>query len=190
MVVTAPGDELDVEPLLRFALSYDGPVSLRYPKANVERVERTLTPVELGRAEIYEWGEDGMFVACGTLFATCVKAAAHLRTAGLDVGVINARFIKPLDTETILRAIEQTGFVITVEENTLCGGFGSAVLEAASAAGVPTDKVRCLGLPDRFIEHGERHELLADLGLDVDGLVAAARSMVERRAMRAVEAVA
>ncbi|HUG90957.1 MAG TPA: 1-deoxy-D-xylulose-5-phosphate synthase [Planctomycetaceae bacterium] len=183
MVVMAPGDELDVEPMLRFALSHAGPVSLRYPKANVERVERPPAPVELGRADVYEWGEDGMFVACGTLFASCVKASARLRTAGLDVGVINARFVKPLDAETILRAIEQTGFVITVEENTLCGGFGSAVLEAANAAGVRTDHIRCLGIPDQFIEHGERHELLADLGLDVDGLVATARAMADRPAL-------
>jgi len=100
-----------------------------------------------------------------------------LREQGLDVGVINARFVKPLDTETIFRAIEETGFVVTVEEGTLLGGFGAAVLEAANAARVSTDRVRCLGLPDRFIEHGERDELLAELGLDVDGLVRTALEM-------------
>ena len=71
------------------------------------------------------------------------------------------------------------GFVLTVEENTVCGGFGSAVLEAAAAAGAGTANVRCLGIPDRFIEHGERDELLADLGLDVNGLVAAARALAD-----------
>ncbi len=180
MVLMAPGDEQDVPLMLRFALQYNGPTAIRYPKAPVDHVERPVTEVELGQAEVYDWGEDGMFVAYGTLFARCVQAAARLRQEGLDVGVINARFAKPLDTETILRAVRECRFVLTVEEGALCGGFGSAVLEAASAAGLNTAHVRCLGLPDRFIEHGERDELLADLGLDVDGLVQAARELAGR----------
>ncbi|MGH7128590.1 MAG: transketolase C-terminal domain-containing protein, partial [Planctomycetaceae bacterium] len=180
MVVMAPGDGQDVAPMLDFALRHDGPVSLRYPKANAETVERDVSPVELGKAEVYRWGPDGMFIACGALFPACVRAAEQLRAAGLDVGVINARFAKPVDAETIGRAIEESGFVITVEENTLRGGFGSAVLEAASAAGVRTDTVRCLGVPDRFIEHGDRGELLADLGLDEAGLAAAAQALAGR----------
>ncbi len=177
IAMMAPGDEADVAPMLDFALSHDGPTSIRYPKANVERIERTATPVELGKAEVYEWGTDGMFVAFGTLFGECVRAAEQLRAQGLDVGVINARFAKPLDTETILKAVEDCGFVITVEESTLCGGFGSAVLEAANDAGLRTDQIKRLGIPDRFIEHGERSELLADIGLDVEGLVSAAQAM-------------
>ena len=180
MIVMAPGDERDVDPMLKFALAHNGPTSLRYPKTPVEQVERTVAPVEIGKAEVYSRGEDGTFVVFGAMFGTCVKAAERLRAEGVDVGVINARFAKPLDAATILRAIEETGFVITVEENTLCGGFGSAVLEAANAAGVRTDNVRCLGLPDRFIEHGERDELLAELGLDEDGLVATAHAMADR----------
>lgn len=177
IAMMAPGDETDVAPMLDFALSHNGPTSIRYPKANVERIDRTTTPIELGKAEIYEWGTDGMFIAFGTLFGDCVRAAERLRTQGLDVGVINARFAKPLDTETILKAITDSGFVITVEESTLCGGFGSAVLEAANDAGLRTDHIKRLGIPDRFIEHGERSELLADISLDVDGLVAAAEAM-------------
>lgn len=177
IAMMAPGDEADVAPMLDFALSHDGPTSIRYPKANVERIERAVASVELGKAEIYEWGTDGMFIAFGTLFGECVRAAEQLRAQGLDVGVINARFAKPLDTETILKAVEDCGFVITVEESTLCGGFGSAVLEAANDAGLRTDHIKRLGIPDRFIEHGERSELLADIGLDIEGLVAAAQAM-------------
>lgn len=177
LVLMAPGDETDVAPMLDFALSHDGPTSIRYPKANVERIERPVAPVELGKSEIFEWGTDGMFIAFGTLFGDCVRAAAKLRAEGLDVGVINARFAKPLDTDTILKAVEECGFVITVEEGTLCGGFGSAVLEAANDAGLRTDHIKRLGIPDRFIEHGERAELLADVGLNVDGLIAAAQLM-------------
>ncbi|HLQ44395.1 MAG TPA: transketolase C-terminal domain-containing protein, partial [Planctomycetaceae bacterium] len=177
IAMMAPGDETDVAPMLDFALSRHGPTSIRYPKANVEHIDRPTTPVELGKAEVYEWGTDGMFIAFGTLFGACVRAAEKLRAEGLDVGVINARFAKPLDTETICRAIEDCGFVITVEEGSLCGGFGSAVLEAANDAGLRTDHIKRLGIPDRFIEHGERAELLADIGLDVVGLIAAAQAM-------------
>ncbi len=183
MVVMAPGDERDVEPMLDFAITYKGPASLRYPKTSVNIVERTVAPLKLGRAEVYKWGADGMFIAYGTLFSVCVAAAEQLRTEGLEVGVINARFCKPLDAEIVLHAIEDTGFVITVEEGALCGGFGSAVLEAANAAGVRTDNIRCLGIPDRFIEHGDRSELLTDLGLDIDGLIATAYAMAGLRSL-------
>jgi 1-deoxy-D-xylulose-5-phosphate synthase len=178
MVVMAPGDAADVEPMLSFALGHDGPTSIRYPKTNAETVDRDPAAVELGRAEVYRFGHDGNFLAFGALFPTCVKAAAALREDGLDVGVINARFVKPLDTGILLKALNESGFVITVEENTLMGGFGSAVLEAANQAGARTDHVRCLGIPDQYIEHGERGDLLADLGLDVDGLIATAKEMI------------
>jgi 1-deoxy-D-xylulose-5-phosphate synthase len=175
-VIMAPGDELDVAPMLRFALDQPGPVSLRYPKANLEKVERGLAPVELGQAEVHEWGDDAMLIAYGSLFPTCVKAAERLRQDGLSVGVINARFVKPLDRQTLLRAVEEVPLVVTVEEGALAGGFGSALLEAANAAGLDTRSVLRLGLPDRFIEHGERAELLADLGLDVEGICRTVRS--------------
>jgi 1-deoxy-D-xylulose-5-phosphate synthase len=174
----APGDESDVAPMLDWALKHSGPASMRYPKANLEQVEREFAPVELGKAEVWDWGEDAMFVAFGSLFPTCVKAAKKLRDEGMSVGVINARFAKPLDREVILRAVEQAQVVLTIEEGTLEGGFGSAVLEAANAAGIDSGHVVRLGIPDRFIEHGERGELLAELGLDVNGICQAARSRI------------
>jgi 1-deoxy-D-xylulose-5-phosphate synthase len=185
-VVMAPGDELDLAPMLRFALSHAGPASLRYPKANLEKVDRDVAPVELGQAEIYEWGPDGVLIAYGTLFPACVKAAERLRQEGLELGVINARFAKPLDRATLLRAVDQLPLVVTVEEGTLEGGFGSALLEAANGAGLETRHITRLGIPDRFVEHADRSELLADLGLDVNGICAAVRrardGVVERKA--------
>ena len=96
------------------------------------------------------------------------------------MGVVNARFVKPLDTETILRAVRECGFVVTVEEAALAGGFGSAVLEAAAGAGLDTSRIRRLGIPDHFVEHGERDELLADLGLDVEGIASTCRLLNKR----------
>ena len=178
IVVMAPGDAYDVPPMLEFALNCDAPTSLRYPKADAESVERDVAPIELGKAEALRWGPDGTFIVLGAQLPQCLEAADQLRQEGYDMGVINARFLRPLDTDTILRAVRQTGFVITVEESTLNGGFGSAVLEAANDARLPGNRIRRLGIPDRFIEHGHRDELLADLGLDTRGLVQAAHDML------------
>ena len=186
-VVMAPGDEQDLAPMLNFALEHPGPASLRYPKAGLENVERGRTPIELGQSEIIEWGSDGVLIAYGTLLGNCVKAAERLRKEGLEIGVINARFAKPLDKATLLRAVEELPLVVTVEEGTLEGGFGSALLEAANGAGLDTRHIVRRGIPDRFIEHAERNELLADLGLDVDGLCRTVKEALERPQGMAVE---
>ncbi|MDX1964384.1 MAG: 1-deoxy-D-xylulose-5-phosphate synthase [Pirellulales bacterium] len=186
LTVMAPGDSRDLREMLSWALSHGGPCSLRYPKANAVEVKQERDPIEYGRSEVFSWGADGMLIACGTLLPDCLRAAEILREAGYDVGVINARFIKPLDTDAILRALTSADFVVTVEEGTLMTGFGSAVLEAAADAGINAAHLTRLGIPDRFIEHGERAELLAELKLDVDGIVqtcldAASRAGVQPR---------
>ena len=109
-----------------------------------------------------------------------MEAASLLEADGISCAVMNARFVKPLDTQTILDAVRDGPFVITVEEGALMGGFGSVVLEAASDAGLDTSRIRRLGIPDKFIEHGERSALLADLGLTGRGIAEACRQMAER----------
>jgi 1-deoxy-D-xylulose-5-phosphate synthase len=178
LVVMAPGNAADVAPMIDWALQHDGPVTLRYPKAAAEVSDRPAAPLELGKAEVLRWGGEGMLIACGTLLGTCAQVAGRLADESLDFGVINARFVKPLDRATILRAVAECPLVVTVEEGTLMGGFGSAVLEAASEAGLDTSGIRRLGIPDRFIEHGTRSELLADLGLDAAGILRACRQWV------------
>jgi 1-deoxy-D-xylulose-5-phosphate synthase len=180
LVVMAPGDERDLPQMLQLALRHAGPCAIRYPKASVHTVDDDRQPVEFGKSEILLWGDDGAIVCYGALLPECLAAARQLREEGLDVGVINARFLKPLDSETILRAVRGCGFVVTVEEAALMGGFGAAVLEAACEAGLDTGRVRRCGIPDRFIEHGERAELLADLGLDAPGIAATCRTLAEQ----------
>jgi 1-deoxy-D-xylulose-5-phosphate synthase len=177
MTSMAPGDEQDLAPMLTLSLAHTGPTSIRYPKTNLDIIDRPngFQPIEMGKAEVIEWGADGCFIAFGTLLSNCLAAARLLADEGIHVGVINARFVKPLDRETIFRAVETLPFVATVEEGTIEGGFGSAVLEAANAAGLDTRNIVRLGLPDRFIEHGDRSELLADAGLDPQGLANAVR---------------
>jgi 1-deoxy-D-xylulose-5-phosphate synthase len=177
MVVMAPADENDIGPMFDFALRHNSPVALRYPRGDLDTIERDVQPVELGQAEILEWETDGMFLACGATVGTCLRAAERLRDFGLRVGVVNARFVKPLDEPTICKVIEECGFVLTVEEGCLMGGFGSAVLEAANDAGLPTTHVRRLGLADGFVLHAERDEQLAEAGLDCDGVTEAALAL-------------
>jgi 1-deoxy-D-xylulose-5-phosphate synthase len=103
-----------------------------------------------------------------------------LSTEGLDVSVINARFIRPLDIEMLSRVFEESRFVVTVEEGALAGGFGSAILEAACQNGWDTRILRILGIPDRFIEHGDRSELFAEIGIDPAGIAGTCRQLAER----------
>ena len=172
MVVMAPGDEKDIDPMFVFALQHTHPVAIRYPRANLDIIERDVQPVKLGQAEILEWGTDGMLLACGSMVGSCLRVAAQLRSEyGMRVGVVNARFVKPLDRLMICKLIEECGFVLTVEESSLIGGLGSAVLEVANEAGLSTTHVRRLGLPDRYVLHAERDEQLTEVGLDVDGIL-------------------
>lgn len=172
MVVMAPGDANDVGAMLDFALSHDEACGIRYPKETAANIERELQPVELGKSEVLTEGKDGVIVCFGSLLETCLQAAKRLdEESGLKVGVVNARFAKPIDTTLMKSLIVEMPFVVTVEEGNLMGGFGSAVLEAANEMGLSTHNIHRLGLPDSFVEHGERGELLSDLGLDVEGLV-------------------
>ena len=180
MIVMAPGEGREVALMLEFALQQNSPCSMRYPKTSAETVAGQRTPIELGRAELLRWGQDGMIIVCGTLLANCVQASDALRDKGLDVGVINARFVKPLDKDLIVRAIRKCPFVITVEESALQGGFGSAVLELAADEGINASHVRRLGIPDQFIEHGDRGELLTDLGLDSVSIARIATQLTDR----------
>jgi 1-deoxy-D-xylulose-5-phosphate synthase len=177
MTVLAPGDEHDLVAMLDWALQQSGPVAIRYPKTTVEEHVGPRAPIVAGCCEPLLDGSDGLIVACGTLLGGADDAARRLREEGLDVGVINARFVKPLDSRLLLERIEAAPWVVTVEENALQTGFGSAVLEAVHDARIGTGPIVRLGLPDRFVEHGERGELLAELGLDATGIAQTCRAL-------------
>jgi 1-deoxy-D-xylulose-5-phosphate synthase len=177
MVVMAPADEYDLSQMLGFALQHNGPCVIRYPKAVVPTIDADRAPVEFARGEIISWSEEGVILCCGALLPECLKVADSLCREGIHVGLVNARFAKPLDEALTKRALTECGFVVTVEEGVLAGGFGSAVLEFATDAGLDTSRVRRLGIPDKFVEHGERGELLAGLGIDAVGIAAACRAL-------------
>ena len=180
IVMMAPGDATEVEPMLEFALSYPGPTSIRYPKTTAQTFECVKKPIELGKSEIIQWGTDGAIIACGAMLQQAIAAAELLKRDGLNVAIINARFIKPLDMQMLTKVFDECRFVVTVEEGALMGGFGSAVLETACEHGWDTRIMRTLGIPDRFIEHGDRNELLADSGIDPAGIAKTCRALSEK----------
>ncbi len=180
MTVVAPGDAYDMEAAFSFALHYPGPVAIRYPKTSAGFIPRKRVPFELGKSEVLREGKDGVFAVCGgdllkTTLDFCDKLALG-QASGLatyDVGVINVRFVKPLDSDAILEPLRNGKPLITVEENMLSGGFGSAVLEVANDKGLDVRPMARLGIPDFFIEHGTREEQLSEAGLDFGGLARA-----------------
>ena len=124
----------------------------------------TPTPIEIGKSEVIREGTDGTIVAYGAMLEQAIAAAESLADE-LDVCVVNARFVKPIDAEMVQRTLANGRFVITVEEGARMGGFGSAFLECANSLRLDTRSVQVLALPDSFIEHGDRSELLDDHGL-------------------------
>ncbi|HID11143.1 MAG TPA: 1-deoxy-D-xylulose-5-phosphate synthase [Candidatus Latescibacteria bacterium] len=170
MVVMAPKHELELKAMLLTALEYeDGPIALRYPRGRGLGVDFSgeVESLPIGRAEVLREGRDGTIWAVGSMVYPSLEAANLLDAKGLSFGVVNARFVKPLDSELLLKSA-QMGPIVTVEEGALTGGFGSAVLEHLE--GFLSARVLRLGIPDRFIEQGKRDELLKMLGLDGEGI--------------------
>ncbi|MEE9201075.1 MAG: 1-deoxy-D-xylulose-5-phosphate synthase [Candidatus Brocadiales bacterium] len=172
MKVMAPKDGRELKLMLKLAVAGKGPAAIRYPRASIpdEELDLPAHRFSWGEAEILREGHDGAIIAYGAMVYPSYRAAEILSSEGIEVTVINARFVKPLDKETILDAVKNHPIVFTVEEHTLPGGFGSAVLEMLSEEGADLRKIRRLGIPDKFVEHGSKNELLRDLGLDEEGI--------------------
>ena len=180
MVVMAPGDANDLGAMLDFSLKHDMACSLRYPKTTAAEIKRELQPIELGKSETIRDGVDGTIIVCGTTLDAAVQASEVLKSEGLNVGVINARFVKPIDLEMVKRTLTDSPFVVTVEEAMLMGGFGSAFLEAANEMRLDARKLHRIGIPDEFVEHQDRSEVLAELKLDAAGIAETCREVANQ----------
>lgn len=180
MVVMAPGDADELTEMINFSVTIDHPSAIRYPKTNVENLSHERAPIKLGKAEVLKSGADGVILCYGTQLAEAEKACDLLREEGLEVGLVNARFAKPLDRETILPLVQSSPFVVTIEEGALMTGFGSAVLEAANEAGIDASRVHRLGIPDTFVQHGDREQILADLKLKAEGIAATCKELAAK----------
>ncbi|HEX2769102.1 MAG TPA: 1-deoxy-D-xylulose-5-phosphate synthase [Geobacteraceae bacterium] len=180
MVLMAPKDENELQHMVKTAVYAGRPMALRYPRGAGLGVamDREPATLEIGRGEIVAEGNDLTIVAIGVTVQPALKAAELLKERGIATGVINARFVKPLDRELILAEARRTGCLVTVEENVLQGGFGSAVLELLEEERITNVRIKRLGIPDRFIEHGSQAQLRKDLGLDAEGIAAAVEAFL------------
>ncbi|MGV8082460.1 MAG: 1-deoxy-D-xylulose-5-phosphate synthase [Coriobacteriia bacterium] len=172
MMVLAPADEAELADALHTALAAKGPVAIRYPRgAGKGILPREPLLLEAGVAEVRRTGDDVALLAVGRMTGVCEKAAELLGREGVSASVINMRWVKPLDRDTIAWAAERHGLVVTAEENTLMGGFGAGVCEILADLELEVPVLR-LGIPDSFVPHGGMKRLLADVGLTPEGIAA------------------
>lgn len=182
MVLMAPKDENELQHMLLTAIEHEGPVAVRYPRGNGYGVslDQTFSSLPVGKGEVLREGRHGALLAVGSTVYQAREAAEALAAEGLDLAVVNARFVNPLDRDLILSLARTTGTLVTVEENAVQGGFGTAVLELLEEEGIEGVKVLRLGYPDRYVEQGEQHELRARYGLDVPGIADRVRAFMGR----------
>jgi 1-deoxy-D-xylulose-5-phosphate synthase len=180
----APSDENELRRMLATAIAHPGPAALRFPRGNAlgVPVDPEPAPVAIGKGRIVRDGgarPDVLVASVGTTLRAALDAAEALAAAGVAVTVLDARFVKPLDEELLCTHAAAAGRVVTVEENALAGGFGSACLEAFERRGLLSRlQVRRLGLPDAFVTHGDAAKQRAELGIDSGGIARAVRELV------------
>ncbi len=180
MLVLAPKDENELQHMVATAIEYPGPAAVRFPRGSGFGVpmDQEIKAVQVGEAELLRDGDDVVIVAVGELVHPSLEAAEQLATAGVSAAVLNARFVKPLDTARLLPLVERCGALVTVEVHTGPAGFGGAILEAVAEAGL-TPAARSLCVPDRVNEHGTT---LGGLGLDANGIARAVFELLRRDA--------
>ncbi len=180
MTLAVPRDEAELQRIMLTAAMAPGPFAYRYPRGSGVGVPllQTIEPLPIGKGELLCEGGDGVLIAVGSMVQEALTAAERLRAQGVEIAVVDGRFVKPLDYELILAQAEHAPFVMTVEENALQGGFGSAVLELLADNGLSVPVIR-VGIPDQFVEQGTQSELRALLGLNVDGLIDKIRSVMQ-----------
>ncbi|MBW1733090.1 MAG: 1-deoxy-D-xylulose-5-phosphate synthase [Deltaproteobacteria bacterium] len=181
MTVMAPKDENELRHMIHTALEHDGPVAIRYPRGKgigvpIDTGYRT---IPMGRAEILKEGKDIHILAIGSMVYPSLDAAEILEKEGISVGVVNCRFVKPMD-EGLGEIVSPSSRVLVVEENTRQGGLGGAVLELFNDLGLNNVLLRRIGLPDRFVEHGPQNILREKYGLDTRGIVREAKDLLDR----------
>ncbi|TVQ42628.1 MAG: 1-deoxy-D-xylulose-5-phosphate synthase [Gloeocapsa sp. DLM2.Bin57] len=168
MVIMAPKDEAELQEMIVTGINYTtGPIAMRYPRGSgfgVPLMEEGWEGLPIGKAEILRNGEDVLLLGYGSMVYTAMQTAEVLSEHGIEATVINARFVKPLDTELILPLAQRIGKVVTLEEGCLMGGFGSAVAEALMDNNILVPLKR-FGIPDKLVEHAEPNQSKADLGL-------------------------
>jgi len=182
MTVMAPKDQAELGQMLEFAVNFNGPIALRYPRGGVGPNLKlpAANPIELGKAEILRQGKDMYILAIGSMVYPSLEAAENLSKDKIEATVINARFSKPLDKELFETVFAVKKPFLIVEEGVLTGGFGSLILDFVDREGLNSVKLKRMGLPPVFIEHGTRNLLLEKYGLDAKAITEAAISLCQK----------
>ena len=172
LTVAAPKDENELQHLIFTGTRANRPMAIRYPRGSGpgSALDPDLHEIAVGQGEVLRSGSDVAILALGTTVYPSLEAAQVLSEKGVDCTVINARFAKPLDADLIVDTAKKVKRVLTVEENTLAGGFGSAVLQLLQARNLRDVQVKCLGIPDEFVEHASQPFLRAKYALDASGI--------------------
>jgi len=181
MVLMAPKDEQEMRNMLKTAVNYNGPISLRYPRGS--GWGSAITPPEeipIGKAEVLTEGDDLLILAIGSMVKPSLDAAEILKAHKIHPTVVNCRFVKPLDEQLILNYSKRIKNIITVEENVLAGGFGCAVMECLEKHNISSVRIKRMGLPDRFILHGSQDILLKENGLTAENIFKAAKGFLDK----------
>jgi len=180
MVIMAPKDENELRRMLKTALNHKGPIALRYPRGAGEgvKIEDPMLPVDIGKAEVLCEGDDVVLLAIGSSVVESMKARNILEKENIHATVVNCRFVKPIDAELIVGLAGKVKKFVTVEENVLQGGFGSAVLECLNDNGVSGYSLKRIGIQDTFVEHGPQSTLRSRFGLDAVAIARAAVALV------------
>ncbi|MCR4598822.1 MAG: 1-deoxy-D-xylulose-5-phosphate synthase [Acetatifactor sp.] len=170
MHLLAPKNKWELADMLSFAMNFNGPVAIRYPRGTAYTgLEEHRAPIELGKAEwIYRESDVALF-AVGSMVEEAVKVRELLKAQGKKVSIVNARFVKPFDEETLLNAAKDHSLIVTMEENVFTGGFGEKVLETANRRRL-TNQILNIALPDSYVEHGNVELLKQHLGIDPEGI--------------------
>jgi 1-deoxy-D-xylulose-5-phosphate synthase len=181
LIVMVPKDEDEFQHMIKTATECPVPVAFRYPRGKGVGGGRevSLRSIDIGKGEILREGQDILIIAIGTTVFPSLRAAERLAEAGIQAAVINSRFLKPLDANLLCDWAKKTGKVLTVEENVLQGGFGSAVLELFQERGLFPIQVKRLGIPDIFVEHGPQALLREKYGIDENGIFKGVQEMFE-----------
>ena len=181
LIVASPRDVRQLREMIRLSATLDGPIAIRYAREGDDMGPhlRDHAPMRVGTWEEMIAGADAMFLAVGRMVSVAMRAAMALMEKGVSCGVIDARFIKPLDENMLRAAAEKYGLLVTLEDNVVSGGFGSAVNERLHAWGLKSDVLN-LGVPDHFIEQGTVSQQMADCGLDVDSVAATVMRRLNR----------
>ena len=185
IVIMAPKDENELGRMLKTAISHNGPVAIRYPRGAVSKIptDMELKKLTIGESEILKDGRDILIIALGSAIQPAKHASELLNEMGISACVINARFAKPIDASLIGNLAKEIKCVLTVEENVVQGGFGSAVLEYLSEMDIDGLKIKMLGLPDKFIEHGPQNLLRKILGLDAEKITKEALTLIGKKGL-------